>query len=59
MTAAGSEASARDADRLTDEFVSIASHELRAPIAVVQGIAATLDARVDELPEQRVDLFAP
>ena len=31
------------------EFVSIASHELRAPIAVVHGIAATLHARVDEL----------
>jgi signal transduction histidine kinase len=42
------------ADRLTYEFVSIASHELRAPIAVVHGIAATLDARVDELPEEQV-----
>ena len=42
------------ADRLTYEFVSIASHELRAPIAVVHGIAATLDARVDELPDEQV-----
>lgn len=42
------------ADRLTYEFVSIASHELRAPIAVVHGIAVTLDARVDELPEEQV-----
>jgi signal transduction histidine kinase len=55
MTTAGSVAArARDADRLTYEFVSIASHELRAPIAVVHGIAATLDARVDELPDEQV-----
>src|SRR6185312_7740858 len=54
MTAARSEASARDADRLTDEFVSIASHELRAPIAVVHGIAATLAARLDELRGEQV-----
>jgi signal transduction histidine kinase len=47
-------AAARAADRLTYEFVSIASHELRAPIAVVHGIAATLDARVDELPDEQV-----
>jgi signal transduction histidine kinase len=50
MTTAG----ARTVDRLTYEFVSIASHELRAPIAVVHGIAATLDARVDELPDEQV-----
>jgi signal transduction histidine kinase len=55
MTTAGSVAErARDADRLTYEFVSIASHELRAPIAVVHGIAATLEARVDELPNEQV-----
>ena len=53
MTAAGP-ASAGDADRLTYEFVAIASHELRAPIAVVHGIAATLDARVDELRGEQV-----
>ena len=47
-------AEARTADRLTYEFVSIASHELRAPIAVVHGIAATLDARVDELTDEQV-----
>ena len=45
---------ARTADRITYEFVSIASHELRAPIAVVHGIAATLDARVDDLPDEQV-----
>jgi signal transduction histidine kinase len=47
-------AEARTADRLTYEFVSIASHELRAPIAVVHGIAATLDARMDDLREEQV-----
>ncbi len=42
-----------DADRLKHDFVSIASHELRAPISVVHGIAATLNARVDDLrPDQ-------
>ncbi|HSS80245.1 MAG TPA: HAMP domain-containing sensor histidine kinase [Gaiellaceae bacterium] len=53
MTASGSVARGGDADRL-NEFVSIASHELRAPIAVVHGIAATLDARVDELPGEQL-----
>jgi signal transduction histidine kinase len=45
---------ARTANRITYEFVSVASHELRAPIAVVHGIAATLDARVDDLPDEQV-----
>ena len=43
-----------DAGRLKDDFVSIASHELRAPIAVVHGIAATLHARVDDLQHDQV-----
>jgi signal transduction histidine kinase len=43
-----------DADRLTYDFVSIASHELRAPISVVHGIAATLNARVDDLSDDQV-----
>jgi two-component system, OmpR family, phosphate regulon sensor histidine kinase PhoR len=37
------------------EFVSIASHELRTPISVVHGIAATLHARHPDLDDQQVD----
>jgi signal transduction histidine kinase len=37
-----------------NEFVLIASHELRTPISVVHGIAATLDARIDDLDENQV-----
>jgi two-component system phosphate regulon sensor histidine kinase PhoR len=37
-----------------DDFVSIASHELRTPISVVHGIAATLHARIDDLDGEQV-----
>jgi signal transduction histidine kinase len=43
-----------DADRLKYDFVSVASHELRTPISVVHGIAATLHARVDDLERDQV-----
>jgi signal transduction histidine kinase len=43
-----------DADRLKRDFVSIASHELRTPISVVHGIAATLHARVNDLRDDQV-----
>ena len=45
---------AGDADRLKYDFVSVASHELRTPISVVHGIAATLHARVDDLHDDQV-----
>jgi signal transduction histidine kinase len=48
---------ARDVDkaeRLKTDFVSIASHELRAPISVVHGIAATLHARAGDLEDDQV-----
>src|SRR2546421_1873185 len=47
----------RRVDELKDEFVAIASHELRAPIAVVHGIAGTLHQRRDQLePSQLAEL---
>jgi signal transduction histidine kinase len=47
----------RRVDELKDEFVSIASHELRAPVAVVYGITATLHRRgADLAPEELADL---
>jgi signal transduction histidine kinase len=52
----------RRVDELKDEFVSIASHELRAPIAVVYGITSTLhrhsaDLAPAELANLREALF--
>src|SRR3954452_6474022 len=60
LTALGEAAAAvaektRDAERLKYDFVSIASHELRTPISVVHGIAATLHARVDDLEDDQVN----
>ena len=34
-------------------FVALAAHELRAPVTVVHGIATTLAARDDELPQEQ------
>jgi signal transduction histidine kinase len=43
----------RRVDELKDQFVSIASHELRTPIAVVHGLASTAYLRGDELPSDQ------
>ena len=50
-------------DEIKTQFVSIASHELRTPIAVVHGIASTLHLRgdylsIDQLHELRRTLYA-
>jgi signal transduction histidine kinase len=45
----------RDVDRVKGDFVSIASHELRTPIAVVHGIASTLHLRGNELDRSQLD----
>jgi two-component system, OmpR family, sensor histidine kinase MtrB len=42
-------------DEVKSQFVSIASHELRTPIAIVHGIAATLHFRSDELAGEQLD----
>jgi signal transduction histidine kinase len=42
------------AERRKTDFVTIASHELRAPISVVHGIAATLHARIGDLEDPQV-----
>jgi signal transduction histidine kinase len=42
-------------DRLKSNFIALASHELRTPVAVVSGIAATLHLRGNELREDQLD----
>ena len=41
-------------DELKTQFVTLASHELRTPIAVVHGIASTLHLRGDRLSREQI-----
>jgi signal transduction histidine kinase len=51
---AGAFAELQHVDRVKTDFVGIASHELRTPIAVVHGIASTLHLRGDDLEEEQI-----
>jgi signal transduction histidine kinase len=44
----------RQLDEAKSDFVGIASHELRTPIAVVHGIASTLHLRGDQLSQDQL-----
>jgi signal transduction histidine kinase len=41
-------------DNLKSNFIALASHELRTPVAVVSGISATLHLRGDELSQDQL-----
>jgi signal transduction histidine kinase len=43
-----------EADAMKSQFVALASHELRTPVAVIHGIAATLQMRGEELARDQL-----
>jgi signal transduction histidine kinase len=53
----GQEQAAREAleeaDELKSNFVSLAAHELRTPVAVIHGVIETLDRRAEEISNEQ------
>ncbi len=47
---------AKEIDRLKDEFISVASHELKTPLTVVKGYAQILLQRLRSLPERATEI---
>jgi signal transduction histidine kinase len=46
-----------EADQLKMNFIALAAHELRTPVAVIHGVVETIERRGDQLAEeQRLDL---
>ena len=46
-----------EADELKMNFIALAAHELRTPVAVIHGVIETIERRADQLEEgQRLDL---
>jgi signal transduction histidine kinase len=46
-----------EADQLKMNFIALAAHELRTPVAVIHGVVETLERRGDQIAEeQRLDL---
>ena len=43
----------RERDRLRDEFISVASHELKSPLTVVKGYAQILLQRLQSIPDRQ------
>ena len=54
LEAAGREEHARRLSDLKGHYIALASHELRAPFAVMQGVIKTLRHRADTLPEEQL-----
>ena len=48
----------REAAETKNAFIRAVSHELRTPLTVVQGLASTLEQRLDDLPPEQVRKFA-
>ncbi|MBI2952927.1 MAG: PAS domain S-box protein [Chloroflexi bacterium] len=43
----------RELDKLKDDFISVAAHELKTPVAIMKGYAQALLRTIEEMPEPR------